>query len=366
MTPDPSHELVRLLSSFDADAPIERAATLPAAWYLDPHLHALERERVFFRGWQPVGHLGEVAAPGAFFTVDLLGEPLVVVRGDDGGLRAFYNVCRHRGAVVARGCGVARSLNCPYHGWVYGLDGRLCGGPPEFEGVEGFEKGKNGLAPVRVETFGPFVFVSLDPAAPPLLEALGDVPARTAADRLGERAFAGRRVYEVACNWKVYIDNYLEAYHVPHVHPSLNAVLDYQNYVTEPLGPRVLQTTGARAGDVDARFATYAPAGSRACYWWVFPGFLLNVYANSMSGNYIRPLGPDRTLCVFDFFFARQEGVEASIAASDEVQREDMKICEAVQAGLRSRSYQQGRYSVARENGLRHFHVLLARALQPS
>ena len=355
-----------LIEAYDAGLPLERAATPPSGWYTDPRMYELERERVFFKHWQAVGHAGQVAAPGSYFTLDLCGEPLVVARDADGKLGAYYNVCRHRGAVVACGEGTAKSLNCPYHGWVYGLDGRLCGGPPEFEGVEGFVRGENGLTPVRVETFGPFIFVNLDPAAPPLLESLGDVPAQTAADRLGERAFAARRVYEVPCNWKVYIDNYLEAYHVPHVHPSLNQVLDYGAYVTEPLGPRVLQTTPTRAAAADApsAFSTYAPAGSRTAYWWVFPGFLLNVYANSMSGNYIRPLGPDRTLCVFDFFFARPDGVAASIAASHQVQLEDMKICEAVQTGLRSRSYRTGRYSVARENGLRHFHVLLAKALK--
>ncbi len=361
-------DLDRLIEGFDAAAPLERAATPPSGWYIDPRVHDLERERVFFKTWQAVGHAGEVAQAGDFFPVDLAGEPLVVVRGADGELRAFYNVCRHRGAVVACGAGQgARSLNCPYHGWVYGLDGKLCGGPPEFESVEGFERGTNGLVPVRVDTFGPFVFVNLDPGAPALAEALGDLPARTAADALDRRAFAERRTYVVECNWKVYVDNYLEAYHVPHVHPSLNAVLDYSSYVTETSGPLVLQSSPTRpdAGDQGA-YSTYAPAGSRACYWWVFPAFMLNVYQDAMSGNSIRPLGPDRTLCVFDFFFAPSAGPRAireSIDASDAIQQEDMRICAAVQTGLRSRSYRAGRYSVARENGLRHFHVLLARAL---
>jgi choline monooxygenase len=358
---DPALEA--LIRSYDALAPLERAETPPAAWYLDPRVYDLERERVFFRSWQAVGHVHEVERPGAYFTLDLAGEPLVVVRGQDGALRAFVNVCRHRGSVVARGAGVARSLNCPYHGWVYGLDGRLTGGPPEFEGVECFDRARSGLPRVRVETFGPFVFVNLDPAAPPLSEALGDIPAPPPA---GARPIIERRVYEVECNWKLYVDNYLEGYHVPHVHPALHAVLDYSRYVTEPRGPRVLQwaPTRAAAGGGAAEYAAYAPAGTEGRYWWAFPAFMLNVYANNFSGNYIRPLGPERTLCVFDFFFSRAEDVAPGIAASDEVQQEDMRICTSVQAGLRSRTYRAGRYSVARENGLRHFHTLLARALR--
>lgn len=359
-------DLAEIIARFDPTAPLSRAETPPAAWYTDPRVHALERERIFFRTWQPVGRLDQVDAPGRYFAVDLAGEPIVVVRGADGVLRAFSNVCRHRGAVIAEGEGAAPSLRCPYHGWVYGLDGRLSGGPPEFEGVEGFARGECRLPPVRVETYGPFVFVCLDPAAPPLALALGDLPAREPPAPLLARAFAERRVYIVECNWKVYIDNYLEAYHVPHVHPALHAVLDYASYVTEPRGPYVLQwsPTRAAAGAEAAMYATYAPAGSEARYWWVFPGFMLNVYENAASGNYIRPLGPDRTLCVFDFFFARREGVEASVAASEAIQLEDMRICERVQAGLRSRTYRAGRYSVARENGLHHFHLLLAQALR--
>jgi choline monooxygenase len=362
-------DLETVLGAFDDAAPLAHARTPPSAWYLDPRVYEAELERVFFRTWQPVGHVHEVARPGQHFGVDLAGEPVVVVRGDDGALRAFSNVCRHRGATVAAcGAGEARSLRCPYHGWIYGLDGKLCGGPPEFEGVEGFDRGRNGLPPLRVDTFGPFVLVCLDADAPPLAEALGDLPERQPPADLLACRFAERRVYEVACNWKVYIDNYLEAYHVPHVHPALNAVLDYQSYVTEPKGPYVLQWSPTRKGSdasgAGVEYTTYAPEGSEARYWWVFPGFMLNVYANVVSGNYIRPLGKDRTLCVFDFFFRTPEGVAESVRASDDIQQEDMAICGRVQAGLRSRSYRTGRYSVARENGLHHFHLLLARALK--
>jgi choline monooxygenase len=361
-----------VVAAFRADAPLAEAETPPAAWYTDARLYDRERERVFFRSWQPVGRLDQVGAPGRFFAAEVAGEPLVVARGEDGVLRAFYNVCRHRGAVVAAGEGAAKSLRCPYHGWVYGLDGRLVGGPPEFEGVEGFDRRACALPPVRVESFGPFVFVNLDPASKPLAVSLGELPERERPERLLARTFAERRSYVVECNWKVYIDNYLEAYHVPHVHPALNDVLDYGAYVTEARGPCVLQwsptrsasqsTLSNKATDLDA-LSVYAPAGSEARYWWVFPNFMVNVYENAMSGNYILPLGPERTLCIFDFFFARPAGVAESVAASDAIQQEDMAICARVQAGLRSRSFRAGRYSVARENGLHHFHVLLARAL---
>ncbi len=366
----PDDEVTSLLATFRQDLPLAQAETPPAAWYTDPRLHEVERERVFFKTWQPVGHVGQVDAPGRFFTVDLCGEPVVVVRDEAGALRAFSNVCRHRGSTVACGEGRATFLRCPYHGWVYGLDGKLCGGPPEFEGVLGFDRGRNGLPPVRVETFGPIVFVNLDPDAAPLRDSLGDLPERQPEASVSGRRFVERREYVVACNWKVYVDNFLEAYHVPHVHPALNAVLDYASYVTEARGPYVLQWSPTRAvkegGAGAENYWAYAPQGSIARYWWVFPGFMLNVYENVVSGNYIRPVGHDRTLCVFDFFAARDEGVKESVKASHDIQLEDMSICEKVQAGLRSRTYRRGRYSVLRENGLHHFHLLLSRALRAS
>ena len=237
----------------------------------------------------------------------MLGEPLVVTRGTDGVLRAFYNVCRHRAGNVAAGKGNRKSLQCRYHGWTYALDGRLMT-TPEFEGVEDFDKTCYGLHPVRVETWGPFVFVNLDPDAAPLAATLGVILDETAHIPLAEMRPVERRDYVIDCNWKVYIDNYLEGYHLPIAHPGLYRELDYENYKVEthryhsrqlaPLRP----VTGSGAG---RRYAEVRP-DEEVLYYWVFPNFMVNIYPDNMSSNIILPLGHDKTLTIFEWYLPRR------------------------------------------------------------
>ncbi len=189
------------LSDFTFNPDLSRAATMPARWYIEPDFLALEKERIFARTWQAVGRIDEVARVGDFFTCEVLGEPLVVTRGTDGILRAFYNVCRHRAGNVAAGKGNRKSLQCRYHGWTYALDGTLKT-TPEFEGVEDFDKSCYGLHPVRVETWGPFVFVNLDADAEPLAQMLGAILPETAHIPLAEMRPVERRDYIIECNWK--------------------------------------------------------------------------------------------------------------------------------------------------------------------
>src|SRR6202162_164257 len=170
----------RIIASYDDAAPLTEASTIPAPWYVDTRIAELERQTVLSRTWQVMGRADLVGQPGQFVTATVAGEPIVAVRGNDGVLRAFYNVCRdHAAAVVTEPCGQASILHCPYHGWNYGLDGTLKG-MPEFDGVKNFERKDNGLVPVKVETWEKFVFVNLDPAAAPLLEFLGGLVKRAA------------------------------------------------------------------------------------------------------------------------------------------------------------------------------------------
>src|SRR5215469_6056168 len=227
-------DLPDLLALYDSGAPLEYASTIPAGWYLDERLAKLERDRVFGRNWIAVGRADQVAGTGQFFTVEVAGEPLVVVRGSDGELRAFFNVCRHHAAAVMTvPCGTAQHLRCPYHGWTYGLDGSLKGAP-EFAGVCNFDRAANGLVPVRVAMWEQFVFVTLSEQAPPLRDFLGDLPEGAAPLGLSGLHFFERKTYALRCNWKVYVDNYLDGgYHVPHLHKGLNSVLDYKEYTIE-------------------------------------------------------------------------------------------------------------------------------------
>jgi choline monooxygenase len=362
-------DLSALLLEYDADAPLASASTIPAAWYLDGRIAELERDRVFGGNWIAVGRADQVAAAGQFFTVELAGEPLVVVRGNDGELRAFFNVCQHHAAAVATvPCGTAQHLRCPYHGWTYGLDGSLKGAP-EFAGVSNFDRAQNGLVPVRVAVWEQFVFVTLCEQKPTLAEFLGDLPERMALLGLGKIHFFERKTYALRCNWKVYVDNYLDGgYHVPHLHKGLNSVLDYKEYTIENSRHYCLQSSPMVSSDEHASFAA-ARTGDRAYYYWIYPNFMINVYEGVMDTNLVLPVAPDACLVQFDFFFADvSEGRRArnaeSVAVSERVQEEDVDICESVQRGLRSRAYGAGRLSVRREAGEHLFHRLLARDLR--
>jgi phenylpropionate dioxygenase-like ring-hydroxylating dioxygenase large terminal subunit len=362
-------KLASLLALYDDSALLEEARTIPAPWYLSPAVERLEQEYVFGGNWQAVGRTGQVIHPGDYFTTELAGEPILVVRGADSQLRAFYNVCRHHAAAVATtSCGHAQSFRCPYHGWNYGLDGSLKG-MPEFAGVCNFDRAANGLVPVAVDTWENFVFVNLAADPRPLRDFLGDLVARVTPLGLDKLHFHSRREYTLRCNWKVYVDNYLDGgYHVPHLHKGLNSVLDYARYTIENGERYCLQSSPMVASGEDEQVSA-TRKGDRARYFWLYPNFMINIYDGVMDTNFVLPLGPGECRVVFDFYFAdvspgQDEQNSASIATSDKVQEEDVAICESVQKGLASRAYGTGRLSVRREAGEHLFHRLLARDLK--
>ena len=364
------------LSDYTVTDDLARATTIPARWYLEPDFLALEKEQVFWRTWQPVARTEALARPGDYVASDLLGEPLVITRDAEGGLRAFSNVCRHRAAPVARGKGNRRSLQCGYHGWTYGLDGQLLRAP-EFEEVAEWEREQICLDPVRVEAWGPFVFVNLAAEAPPLSAVLGSIQDEVAVHgfNIANMSLVERRDYTLDCNWKVYVDNYLEGYHIPIAHPALFRELDYDRYRVETFATYSKQHAPLRPAseveihDRDRRYLR-TEAEEQALYYWVFPNVMLNFYPDNLQINIILPLDHARTLTIFEWYFEQPgtgpgwESMQQSIAFSDQVQQEDIELCEMVQQGLRSRSYHSGRFSVRRENGVHHFHTLLAHSLR--
>ena len=365
-----------IVSLYNPASPLEEAWTIPAPWYFDPRIAALERASVFSSTWQVVGRADEVRDPGQFFTAELAGEPLVVVRGDDGQLRAFYNVCRHHAAaVVAEPKGYAKQFRCPYHGWTYGIDGALKG-MVEFDGVCNFDRARNGLVPVRVDTWENFVFVNLDGRAAPLRDFLGVVPELVAPLELSKKLhFFDRRVYTLNCNWKVYVDNYLDGgYHVPHAHKGLSSVIEYTKYTIENFDRACLQSSPL-SSDSSSEAGVAATRQGRAFYLWLYPNFMINAYEGVMDTNLVLPLAVDRCAVIFDYYFADVSAAaearhKESIAVSEKVQDEDMAICDSVQRGLGSRAYLAGRLSVRREAGEHLFHRLLhadfTAALYPS
>ena len=354
-----------ILNLYNPRNPLEKAWTIPAPWYFDQRIADLELASVFAGTWQAVGRVDQVRDNGQFFTAEIGHEPLIVARGEDGVLRAFYNVCRHHAAaVVTEPQGCARQFRCPYHGWTYGNDGALKG-MVEFEGVRDFDRLENGLVPVRLDTWENFVFVNLDGRAAPLTNFLGKVPELVAPLQLTQKLkFFDRRVYTLKCNWKVYVDNYLDGgYHVPHAHKGLSSVIEYTKYTVENFERSSLQSTPLTAG-AGSEASAAATRKGQAFYLWIYPNFMINTSKGVMDTNLVLPLAVDKCAVVFDYYFAdtgaaAEEHNRESIKVAEKVQDEDMAICDSVQRGLASRAYVAGRLSVRREAGEHLFHRLL-------
>ncbi len=356
-----------IVSEFDAGQPLTHASTIPGAWYCDERIAELERETVFSRSWQMVGRAEQVAAPGQYITAEVAGEPVLVVRGQDGQLRGFFNVCRHHAAaVMTEPCGTAQRLQCPYHGWTYGLDGSLKGAP-DFEGVADFDRKQNSLVPLSVDVWEKFVFVHLDPEPMPLLGFIGEMADQFNPLRLDQLHFAGRREWTIDCNWKVFVDNYLDGgYHVPYLHKGLNSILSYNNYTITKGERYCLQSSPIDAAGGEEMTASVRQG--KALYYWLYPNFMLNWYEGYLDTNLVLPLANDKMKVIFDFYFcdvsaAASERNRRSMEVSEHIQDEDHAICVSVQRGLKSRAYGAGRLSVRREAGENLFHKLLHRGL---
>ncbi len=346
------------------------AWSLPSRFYTDPAVFAAEKERIFARTWQVVGHRHQLTSPGDFFTTDLQGEPLLLVRGASGELRGFYNVCRHRAGPPAEGCGSRKLFRCGYHGWTYGLDGKLISAT-EVDGVQDFRPEDFALKPVRAEEWFNLIFVNLDPNAEPLLKSLGELPKQAQRFGFQHMKLFERRTYEMKCNWKTYVDNYLEGYHLPSVHPGLNRELDYNAYTVEPYSGHVRQFSpirGAQPGDSTPRRYQEARDDLTTDYFWIFPNWMLNCYPDNVSLNIVLPLETERSLAIFEWYLPEKDldsqAAQDAVKFSDQIQIEDVAICERVQKNLHSRSYARGRYSVKQEKGVHAFHRMYARAMQ--
>jgi choline monooxygenase len=319
------------LTDYNPAGTLATAETMPSRWYTDPAFLELEKRKIFWKTWQPVGRADMVARPGDYFTCEVVGEPLVVTRGVDGALKAFFNV-----------------------------------------GVQNWDKGAVCLKPVRVVEWGPFIFVNLDDSAPDFMEVYGSIDAeiRQKGIDISRMRAMERRDYYIDCNWKVYVDNYLEGYHVPIAHPGLYRELDYEQYRVDTFryySSQYAPIRPSKEGEIQGRDRRYVrtEAEAEALYYWIFPNTMLNIYPDNMSINIILPVGHDKTLTIFEWYFEEPgtgdgwESMQQTIAFSDEIQQEDIEICVTVQKGLQSRAYDRGRFSVKRENGVHHFQSLV-------
>ena len=373
--------LQQLITSYDPTASLDRASTIPSSWYTDDRIFELEKRTVFSRSWQIAARVDQLSTPGDYVTTEIADEPTVIVRGSDDQIRAFFNACRHHAAaVMTEPQGNCPQMRCPYHGWTYSLEGELKG-TPDFHGVSDFDRASNGLIPIDVAPWEQWVWVRIDsrllkevggprpPLNNPIEEWLGEQLADEfgALDLINLKWFE-RRSYTIDCNWKVFVDNYLDGgYHVPHLHKGLDSVLDYSNYTIE-CGERHCLQSSPMVSTGEANVAA-TRKGERALYYWIYPNFMINCYEGVMDTNLVRPITVDKTEVVFDFYFtdiseAARERNLASVAVGDRVQQEDLDICASVQRGLRSRAYDAGRLSVRREAGEHLFHRLLCADLK--
>jgi phenylpropionate dioxygenase-like ring-hydroxylating dioxygenase large terminal subunit len=327
-----------------------RTETLPYRWYADPEIAAAERERIFRRSWQYAGHLGELDGPASMFPTQVGGLPVVVVLDRDGSLRAFLNVCRHRGTVLVNEPQVRGTIQCPYHAWTYALDGSLRGAPRSKEEPD-FDMACLGLVPVQVDTWGPFVFVNPDMDAPGLDVALGSLPEVVAANGLDVDSlrFHHRVGYEIQANWKIAIENYLECYHCQLNHPGFVKLIDEQRQRMEVDGLRLSQFPPIHPeAYTDAAPYDVSDSVPTAQYHILFPAMKFNVNPGrpNLSIGPMWPLATDRTGAWFDYFFAEgtdEAWIEELLEFDDQVGAEDTGLVEAVQRGAASGALEHGR-----------------------
>jgi choline monooxygenase len=332
--------------------------TAAASLYRDPDRFAAERAGVFARSWLFMGHQSELAREGDVLTATLAGYPLVVVRTPSG-LKAFHNVCRHRAGPLfdeERGnCG--GTLTCKYHGWVYALDGRLKNAR-DFGAAAGFDPRDYGLFEVKAETWRGFVFVNVDDRAPALAAQLAPLDARLGVRDLNALVHAERRTHDIACNWKVYVENYLEGYHIPIVHPQLAAEVDATKYEVTVDGAVCFHYAPPKVSD-----------GVYNGLWaFALPHLGINVYEHGLMMERMVPVSLRGTRLIYDFYLTPEAAADPSrrtqiLGTSGIVTAEDKRICERVQANIEAGVYEAGVLSPKHETGVAWFQNFVAGAV---
>ncbi len=333
------------------------AFTIPARWYHDPEIWARERARVFGRDWLLVGHQGQVEAPGDYLAGEIAGWRYLVIRGRDGQLKGFHNVYSHRaGPLVDDGAGHCDVLRCRYHRWLYDTDGNLKA-TPDFGDAPGFDRADYGLKPIKVALWRGLVFANLDPEAGPVEAGLGALVDMVAPYPIESYRSVKQVTFDIGCNWKTYTDNFVEGYHIPGIHPGLNAAIDFKGFAVENRPKIVIMSAPQRDGSI-----------YEGVWLWRYPNTTLSVFAGGMNTSSIVPLDSGRTRLVYDFYFAdrsaaAEAAIERTIETNCQIVREDFGICEIAQRNLESGAYDRGPLSPRQEAGVRHFHDMLRESL---
>lgn len=352
------------------------AKTLPQRYFVSPEVLAEEEEKIFSKHWLLVGHQSQIPAAGDYFVQETAGESVVIVRDRSEVTRGFYNVCRHRGTRLCEDLGGHSStIQCPYHAWTYGLDGRLIGSP-HMDEVPGFDRSQYSLHPVNLGLWEGFIFVNLDDDPMPLEEWFAPLAKKFSHWNLPRLRSVKRVEYDVKANWKLMFENYSECYHCPGVHPMLSKVSPYdsaENDLTDgPFlggfmrinkGKSLTMSGEACALRIDHELATASPPdgghehddGDHVFYYSIFPNMLLSMHPEYVMVHQLWPQSPDRTLIVCDWFFHAEAAErddfnpEDAIEFWDVTNKQDWHVCELSQQGIASRAYEPGPYS-ARES----------------
>lgn len=336
-----------MMSIFEIDPDIKNARTLSSEFYTDPMYFELSKERIFARSWHFLGHENEVIGlKPVTILPGMLDEPVLLVR-DKTEIRCLSNVCTHRGKILVEKPREASLIRCGYHGRRFSLDGKFLS-MPEFDGVEGFPSESDNLKKVPFAIRQDFMFASLDPVVT-FDEFVGDVAEQFADNQNDGLTLTDTRLYEIDAHWALYCENYLEGFHIPYVHKSLNKIVDYGTYTTETFRYSSLQTGYDDSGTIAAR------------YLFIFPNLMLNFYPWGISVNVVRPVTLSKSVVEFLTFIGDASLMDKGAGADlDSVELEDEAVVESVQRGIRSRFYTHGRYSPTREQGTHHFHRLIA------
>ncbi len=353
----------------------DEAFTIPAEFYTRQDVFEVEKERVFANSWICVSHCSELAEPNSFITREVIGESIAIVRGNDQVLRAFYNVCPHRGHQLLSGSGKSKNvITCPYHAWTFKLNGQLAFARNCIE-VVNFQNDKFDLSPLKVEEYGGFVFINMNPNAEPVESQLPGLAAqlRTACPNVEDLRLGARFVTSVNANWKAVVDNYMECYHCAPAHPGFSDSVRMDTYGHTLHGNWTLQFGHAKSSEKGYSFND-ATSNRAFSGFWAWPCSMFNVPPGDdfMTALYEFPVSADVTLQYYDVYFLNTELTDAQKKLidwyRDVFSQEDLRLVESVQKGLKSRGYRgQGRIMVDRqrsgisEHGIAHFHQLVGK-----
>ena len=341
--------------------PLDIAETLPSNWYSDPEIAKLEKDKIFSNEWLLIGSASQLKKPGDTLNVSTIENHIIIVKQTDNELKAFYNICRHRAGRLVREKSCLKKIQCSYHGWIYNLDGTLKSAR-EFDGTKNFDFNDHNLVSIYLKMWKGLIFINFSKNPSPIRKFLDAIDKRIHSTDFSRYVYHGRVSYNIKSNWKVYMDNFLEGYHIPFVHPGLNKLVNYKSYKTELFDNFSLQWC-----PIDNEKSPYGNAKNNhsfAYYFTIFPNILLNITPGRLQTNIIEPTSPNTCVVHFDYYFENSNiSIDSDLEFSESVQQEDILICEEVQLGLESNAYNTGRFSVKSEAGVHHFQSLFKKRI---